>query len=448
VVAAPTDALARWKMNDLPGTTALLDDTMQGNDLTVLNGAAPGQPGRIAPGNDGTSRSSLGFDGVDDRAEANGPIIADTGKSFSVSAWAKVSDTNTNHTIVTIDGVNNAVFYLESSSAGVWQFASTTGDVSPGVYNPPARSTSAARPNTWTHLTATYDSAARTVRLYVNGLLESTVTGVTLWDANRKLRIGGYSTPFKGSVAEVQVWDRMITAAEVFDLSDPIRVGKVAEWRLEEIGPGPAFDSSDLLHDLTFYDNANIPPSGAGQSGTGLLLDGAGDYAAPNEQVIYTDQSYTVSAWVRLDGTGFPLGNLTAVGQEGTKVSGFYLGYRPNGGTPAWGFAIPGSADLDEGGSGWVGVSSAALAPSVLNTWVHLVGTFDAQTGATKLYVNGTLAGSGTHSGRVATNGRMTIGVAQWTPTGQPTRLVDDWRGAIDEVRVYQGVVTDVTRIP
>jgi hypothetical protein len=448
VVAAPTTALARWKMNENPGATTLVDDTGQGRNLFLLNGAALGQPGRITRGNDGVSRTSLGFDGVDDRAEASGPVIADTSKSFSVSVWAKVSDIAVNHAAVSIGGVNNSVFWLGSTTAGKWEFTSTTGDVSPGTGNPPATSATTVRLDTWTHLAATYDSASSTVRLYVNGVLDATATGVTLWDANANLRLGGFSSPFKGSLAEAQVWDRMITATEVSDLADPIKVGKVAEWRLEEIGPGPAFDASDLAHDLTFYDGAHIPASGAGQTGTGLRLDGSNDYAAPNEAVLYTDQSYTVSAWVRLDGSALPTGNRTAIGQEGTLASAFYLGFRQDGTTPTWSFSIPGSADLEGGGPGWVSARSGVLTTAVMNTWVHLVGTFDAQTGAMKLYVNGTLAGSATHSGRIASGGRMTIGTAMWSSGGLPPVLIDDWPGAVDEIRVYQGVVTDVTRIP
>jgi len=446
IVAAPTTALARWKMDEPPGSTTLADDTGNNRTLTVLNGATLGQSGRLAPGNDGASRTALGLDGVDDRADANGPIIPDTSRSFSVAAWAKVTDTATNHNLISVSGASNSVFWLGSSTAGLWQVHSSKSETGPN--NNTAVSTSSARPGVWTHLAATYDSAAQTLRLYVNGSLESTVTGVTLWDADGNLRIGGVSSPFKGSVAEAQVWDRMISAAEVFDLSDPIKVGKVAEWRMDEIGPGPAFDSSNMAHDLTFYDGAQIPAGGAGQNGTGLLLDGAGDYAAPNEQVIFTDQSYTVSAWVCMDGTDLPIGNRTAVGQEGTRVSGFYLGFRQDFGLPRWAFALPGSADLDGGGEGWVRAYSGTLTPSVMNTWVHLVGTFNAQTGELRLYINGVLAATATHTGRLVTNGRMTIGAALWSVQGESPHLVDDWVGAIDEVRVYQGVVTDVTRIP
>jgi hypothetical protein len=48
---------------------------------------------------------------------------------------------------------------------------------------------------------------------------------------------------------------------------------------MDEVGPGPAFDASGLGHDITFLGGASIPASGAGQSGTGLRLDGASGYA-------------------------------------------------------------------------------------------------------------------------------------------------------------------------
>jgi len=437
IVAAESTALARWKMDESPGATTLADDTGNNRTLTVLNGATLGQSGRLVPGNDGAGRTALGFDGVDDRAEANGPVIADTGKSFSVAAWARVSDTTTTHSLVTIDGVNNAVFLLESTSAGLWRFDSTTGDVSPGVYNPPAVSTSPVRPGAWTHLTATYDSAARTVRLYVNGVLESTATGVTMWDADRNLRIGGYGTPFKGSVAEVQVWDRMISASEVFDLSDPIKVGKVAEWRMEEVGPGPAFDASGLAHDLTFWSGAQIPPSGAGQTGTGLRLDGVDDYAAPNEAVIHTDQSFTVSCWVRMSATDrFQ----TILSQQS---SGFYAGFAlyyatDNGGE--WKIRMHATPD-DNANNTWA--VSAATTPG---SYHHLVAVLDVQKREVRLYVDGVLK----------MNSPMKPAWQPWD-SGGPFLIGRLHYGAnpgefatadVDEVRVYQGAVTDVTRIP
>ena len=42
-------------------------------------------------------------------------------------------------------------------------------------------------------------------------------------------------------------------ADEIAPMSDPLAVGKVGEWSMEEVGPGPATDTSGMFHDLTFH---------------------------------------------------------------------------------------------------------------------------------------------------------------------------------------------------
>jgi hypothetical protein len=221
---------------------------------------------------------------------------------------------------------------------------------------------------------------------------------------------------------------------------------------MDEIGPGPASDSSGMFHDLNFHGGASIPPGGSGQTNTGLHLDGATGYADTTDPVLYTDQSFTVSAWVRLadadpstPAPDLPGGNRTAVAQSGQWTSVFFLGYRMFNGVPHWSFSMP---DGDSDNTPWVLTSS----PDVVTTadvgrWVHLVGVFDATNARINLYVNGTLAASAPRTARWHANGPLTIGTAMWSTTGVPPYLVDWWPGDIDEVRVYAGVVTDPTAI-
>jgi hypothetical protein len=203
-----------------------------------------------------------------------------------------------------------------------------------------------------------------------------------------------------------------------------------------------------MFHDLTFHGGASIPPAG-----TGLRLDGATGYADTTDPVLYTDQSYTVSAWVRLadaepstPAPDLPNGNRTAVGQRGQWQSAFFLGYRFFDGVPHWSFSMQ---DADSDNSPWaLTMSPVAVTTADVGRWVHLVGVFDATTARINLYVNGTLVASAPRTARWHANGPLTIGTALWSPAGGPPRLVDWWPGDLDEVRVYAGVVTDVTRIP
>jgi hypothetical protein len=66
------------------------------------------------------------------------------------------------------------------------------------------------------------------------------------------------------------------------------------------------------------------------------------------------------------------------------------------------------------------------------------VGVRDAANGSLKLYVDGQLAGSASACSGGAATGNTVIGRAKYG--GQP---VDFWRGAIDQVHVYDRALTD-----
>jgi len=289
---------------------------------------------------------------------------------------------------------------------------------------------------------------AKEARLYVNGRLESRVGGITTWNATSRLYLGRIGSSLKGTLSDVQVWNRMLLDSEISALADPRQVGNVGEYHMEEVGPGPAFDSSGMGHDLNFHGGASIPASGSGQTGTGLHLDGATGYADTDGPSVYTDQSFTVSAWVRLgDGDAstpvpdLPTGNRTAVGQSGQALSGFFLGYRVDTGVPRWAFSMR-NTDSDSGG--WVNtLSQSAVTTADVGRWFHLVGVYDAAAGQANLYVDGSLAGSASRPAKWHANGALTIGSAWWSPVGAPPRMVDHWLGDIDEVRVYAGAVVD-----
>jgi hypothetical protein len=434
IVAPESTAAARWLLNDFAGVTQLADDTGNGNTLTVTGGVL-GVPGRIVPGVDGLSRSAMQFDGVDGVATTSGPVLSDTSKSFSVAAWVKLADNVASHRALDqVDATSGkSAFALEYDKAtNTWKFTAPTVD---GSAFPGATSTGTPRLNTWTHLVGTYDSAAKELKLYVNGTLEKTATGITTWDANGALRIG---SSWAGAISEVQVWNRVISATEAFALSDPIQVGKVGDWHMDQIGFGPAFDSSALAHDLNFFNDASIPANGAGQTGTGLRLDGVDDYAAPDGQVLHTDQSFTVSVWTRPTTIAV---DQTFVSQQSDGVQGGFSLYfgSENGGV--WKFRMHASPTDTTN-------TTFAVTPAlnVTTAFHHLVGVFDAQKRELRLYVDGVLKATTPMNALWQpwdATGPLLIGRHQNGTAGS-----EFTHGDLDEVRVYQGVVTNVTRIP
>jgi hypothetical protein len=432
-VAAESTALAHWTLADASGATELADNTGNGNSLTVGSGTL-GAPGRIVPGPDGVPRSALQLDGSGDGGTAAGPIIADASKSFSVAASVKLAANTATQNVVDQGGATSSAFILEyEQTTNRWKL---TAPVANGSAFPGAASTSTPRLNTWTHLVGTYDSAAKQMKLYVNGVLESTATGITVVNPNGPLRLGHH---WIGALSDVQVWNRVISAGEVFDLSDPLEVGAVGEYHMGEVGAGPAFDASGMAHDLQLFNGAVIPVAGAGQTGTGLRLDGVDDFAAPDGQVLYTDQSFTVSVSVRPMTIAVPQ---TFVSQDSTGLTGgFSLALGVEGGG-VWKFRIPASATDTDAAHATTASTPALHATTAFH---HLIGVFDAQKLEIRLYVDGVLEATTPMNAQWRpwdATGRLLIGRHHEGPGLEPTS------GDLDELRVYQGVVTDIHRIP
>jgi hypothetical protein len=448
-VAPPTPATARWTMDETVGTT-LTDNTGNLHTATVApTGVTLGVSGRIVPGADGASRTAAQFDGSGAAAATSGPVVADTTKSFSVAAWVKLGDNTASHAALSQGGANNSAFILEyEQTANVWKFTAPAADSATTTY-PGAAGYSSPRVGVWTHLVGVYDSAAKTLSLYVNGHLERVTPNVTTWRANGAMLIG---SRWSGAMAEVQVWNRAVSAAEVSGLADPTQVSLVGQWDMSDVGPGPTYDASGLAHDLNFYPQPGgpvIPPGGSGHTGTGLSLDGVNDYAVTDADpthlpVLHTNQSFTVSTWVWINSGTVMTQNRTAIGQDGVNMSGFFLGLDNGGGSPQWSFRMK-QADTDNGP--WdVARSQVTLGAGDQARWIHLTAVYDAQTGAMRLYVDGVLVGLGSHPAANAWDaaGGLTIGRGLWTPVGGTPQQAEFWSGNIDEVRAYQGVADSV----
>jgi hypothetical protein len=227
-VAPPSPVLARWNLDEPAGTTSLADSTGRGHTAT-LNGATLGISGRIAGG----PTSAAFANAPNNYAAATVPELI-TSRGFSVAAWVKPNSNITgNRAVVSKDGTHTSGFRLQISAAcGCWSIALNATDAlnptSSGVNGP------VAVPGVWAHVVGIYDDATNRVYLYVNGgLVASAGVPAPTWNATGPLVIGrarwndGPTDALVGAVSEVQVWNRMITSAEVAALADPLAVGNV-----------------------------------------------------------------------------------------------------------------------------------------------------------------------------------------------------------------------------
>jgi alpha-L-arabinofuranosidase len=199
-----------------------------------------------------------------------------------------------------------------------------------------------------------------------------------------------------------------------------------AHWALDEGSGTTAADDSGNGRTATLGSGATWT---AGQVGDHALQfngtpNGLADVPAP---VVDTSQSFTVSAWVKMDTTN---GYQTAVSIDGTQISGFYL--QLSGTTGAFAFT---RRVADDSTATEVRADSQ-VRPSV-GTWYHLVGVDDATTGTLKVYVDGSEGSDAAFTSPWKASGHTLIGRGKYG--GNP---VDFLHGAVDDVRMYQGALT------
>nr|BFE50326.1 hypothetical protein GCM10017745_37530 [Saccharothrix mutabilis subsp. capreolus] len=192
-------------------------------------------------------------------------------------------------------------------------------------------------------------------------------------------------------------------------------LGPKSLWPLD----GHTRDDADLGdRDATLHGSAAWTDGGA--VGSAVQLDGVnGHLTAPN--TVLTGASFSVSAWVRLD-PQHPGSTATAVSQLGSAVPGFQLSWLD---TNSWGFGIARSA-IDVAND----FASSPVGAPQPGAWTHLTGVYDATVRTLRLYVNGTLVGTAQRS----TNDWSATGAVR---IGDAGSVGQRWKGAVDEVRVY-----------
>lgn len=279
------------------------------------------------------------FDGnANSYAQTSGPVVNTSG-SFTVSAWAKITDTTVNQSLVSQDGEQIYGFVLYySSGTGGWTFGRRTTDATNATLVRADSGSAAVTANTWSHLAGVYDAAAGQIRLYVNGTLAKEVAYTSPWEATGALQLGrhkagGYGGNHKGGLDDVQVYSEALTASQV----SAVRGGTL-----------PAAGSS--VRSTTWeLDQRGLPVSMTDTNGntTDYGYDEAGQQTTVTEPVVNAEQNGEAAVAIRpVSMTGYntfgeatessdPLGNVTvtAYDAEGQESSTRMPDYTPPGST-------------------------------------------------------------------------------------------------------------------
>ncbi|GAB3134477.1 hypothetical protein GCM10027258_05440 [Amycolatopsis stemonae] len=357
-------------------------------------------------------------------ADTSAPVV-DSSQSFSVSAWIKPADANF-YTLAAQMGTKGNAFQLSMSdlNVGMGISAADTGDPTAAGWRW-ATGSIASHVGVWTHVTGTYDAVTGKERCYLDGALvaEVSIAAGTTWRGTGPFTVGKVADQnlgaYKGSIDQVQVWDRALPAAEVAGLANTavLRANYQLDGTTADGVGGSSATPAGGVTMTTDDDGANV--ARFDNSWTGQLT-------GQRPQNLRSDRSFTVEAWVKHRWTaadaaaaaqadpssgGVDRPGRQAVSVDSATFSPYMLGYNAdtkdaNGVYhPRWQWTLPQSTATPASPQAYFVLSPADV---VNNEWTHLTGTYDAVTKTACLYA--------------ATD------EYQYTPNCQPN--VTGWNGA------------------
>jgi alpha-L-arabinofuranosidase len=179
---AALDQPAAYSFDDGAGATAA-DVSGHGNTLALGSGVswASGHIGSNAIAVNGTAAGNA----------TNASPVVNTALPFTVSAWVNLNSTAGFQTFASIDGANTSGFYLQlRGDTGRFAFTRLASD-SDSAAAAHADATSAPATGTWYNLVGVNDVPDGLLKLYVNGVLQSSVAYTSGWQATGATVIGG-----------------------------------------------------------------------------------------------------------------------------------------------------------------------------------------------------------------------------------------------------------------
>ncbi len=333
---------------------------------------------------------------------------------------------------------------LSGSLTGVMRFLSYYGD-GPTFWNAGAGALSIVHTGTidqscnitlvtnkWTAITATRSGS--TIRCYLNGAqtVQNTSFSAT-YTADTSVRIGNstaFNEPWSGSVDDVRIYNRALSASEVKQLYNAnvtaanktinvptIDSGLVGHW---------SFDGKDMTQnakDTSGQGNTGYlvgytsTTTSAGKLGQAMRFDGSTQYVNVNDNLSLNPSAITVSSWIKASSFTNAYNTIVHKGDG----SNFYEVYvKSNGKLAVYNGNNPTFSQYD--GTGTYTLST--------NQWYFVTFTYDSVNGL-KGYVNGALDGSDVVNGLVGLSSTaLSIGRDSWT-AGR------FFSGSIDDVRIY-----------
>ena len=424
--AAP---VAQWNFEEGTGTTAFDTSGNSNNGVFGTGSSAPSwTTGKIGKG--------LLFDGINDTLNT-GSITSSSG-SYTFNFWAKSN-------LAPTTGIQ--LFDSLSGRLAIGWNTDTSGKL--GYYDSNSSWKSivdAPNDGQWHYLSFVLNAGTSIGTVYIDGVnkgtgaYKSTNLGSTSAIGSRYDATNYY---FKGSLDNIRIYNYARTPAQI--AYDYNRGGPIGWWKFDDCQGNVANDSSGIGNTGTItigvggsqvsLGTCNIGDTSAwsnGKSGkinASISLDGTDDWVSlGNSANFNTPNDYSLAMWVYNKSGGKPYPTFLNRNNQG-GANGFFWIYTTGTNNRDLNFQYA-------NGSTYVTETFSSAIP--LNTWAHVLFTFNSTTNALQLFINGTKFGT-THTLTTplpVITGNLYFGTYQGTATSYP------FYGQFDDFRLYNYALT------
>jgi Concanavalin A-like lectin/glucanases superfamily len=388
-----------WKLDAASGTSAT---DSSGNSYT---GTVTGTATWVS----GISGNAFSFNGST-KIQATG--LTDSPANCTLAAWANLTTADTggseivslgDHVFIRVDESSTLKAYIYNGSSYVSvSYAKTFAGTG------------------WHHFAAVFDDDNNTFTLYVDGAqvaTASTASSISYSGLGSNIVIGrngngATDKDFTGTIDDVRIYNYPLSATAIAEL-----YGLIGYWKLDESSGTTAADSSGMGRSGTVTGTATWSSS---IINNGFSFNGSSKIQVSG--LLNTPRNVTVAAWA----------NLTTADSAGSEVVSlgdhFSLRLDESGATEV----------VYYNGTSWANLSFTQTVAG--SGWHHYVATFDDDNDLMKLYVDGELKASTAPSSSISYAGQGSNTVIGQHGNAGTTR---DFTGRIDEVRVYNRVLTN-----
>lgn len=425
-------AMHMW-FDNIKFTSPIARDSTPHVNHGLVEGATPTQDRQ------GNADSAYEFNGSTDLVEIN-PVDNFPSTAITTSFWVKTTDSTDGTVSYASNGHTNDWLLFNSGSLSVYR--GSNGSIGTGV---------SFNDGNWHHIAVSWRSSDGQTIVYKDGLevfngthasgTSITNDGCLVFAQEQDAICGGYQEgqAFGGSLDDIRIYDRVLSSEEVSALHDSQDKGSVqvsdlqknlkGHWKMD----GNAKDSTPFRNHGT-VNGAVFATDRKGQAEGALEANSIdNNVEVPhNSSLNFGNGSFSITGYVYVEDrtidsrTGQNFIFYKRTGNAGNAdQTGYYLRAQDSGSLVL--------VRQESSTSNTVGASGAVP----LETWTHVAGVADKETGQLLLYADGNLVGTETFD--------TTVNVDNIT-TGLINRARHDNHsgvGKYDDVRVYDRALSE-----